>query len=131
MSPTFLPKFYLHSLGEQYVDNVINNGTKYDDAWMEINYVKVFSSSNETFTAELSGTSTVLMTATATPTATGSAGSSPTGSTGTGSTGTSSTGNGTTNTDGGSGALGLGVNSRVYLAVAAGTVLSGLTWAPV
>ena len=108
----------------QYVTNVINNGTSdYADAYMEINYVKVYSSQNETFVASLSGTSTVLMSATAsaTPTASGSGSSA----TGTGSTGSS----GSSGSDGSSGSSGeSGVTARVYLAFAAGTVLSAFTW---
>ena len=102
----------------QYVDNVINNGTNYADAFMEINYVKVFSANNETFVASLAGTSTVLMSATgsATPTATGTGSSATTTGGSTGSSGSSdSSGNGAT-------------SPHTFLAFAAGTVLSAFTW---
>ncbi|KAI0645466.1 concanavalin A-like lectin/glucanase domain-containing protein [Trametes meyenii] len=48
-----------------YVDNVINNGTNYADAYFEINYIKAFSTDSSTLVASISGGSTVLATATA------------------------------------------------------------------
>ena len=80
---------------------MINNGTKYTDAYMEINYVKVFSTKNETFVASFSGTSTVLESATAAPTAAASGSGASAAATTSGSTGSTGSSDGS-----GSGAAG-------------------------
>ncbi len=49
-----------------YLDNVINNGTKYNDAYFELSYVKVFSVDDTVLLPTVSGGTTVLVTATAT-----------------------------------------------------------------
>ncbi|KAL1942511.1 hypothetical protein VTO73DRAFT_6113 [Trametes versicolor] len=48
-----------------YVDNVINNGTNYADAFFEISYIKAFSTDSSTLVASVVGGSTILATATA------------------------------------------------------------------
>ncbi|KAI0633311.1 concanavalin A-like lectin/glucanase domain-containing protein [Trametes polyzona] len=52
-----------------YVNNVINNGTNYADAFFEISYIKAFSTDSSTLIASVSGGSTILATATAGPNA--------------------------------------------------------------
>ncbi|KAI8990389.1 concanavalin A-like lectin/glucanase domain-containing protein [Trametes punicea] len=63
-----------------YIDNVINNGSNYADAFFEIQYVKVFSISAPLVSSE-SGGSAVLVpdTATGTATSTGAAATGPSG----------------------------------------------------
>ncbi|KAI0651158.1 concanavalin A-like lectin/glucanase domain-containing protein [Trametes meyenii] len=99
-----------------YIDNVINNGTNYADAFFEINYVKVFSSSPPLAAAGVSGTSTILVTDTATAV-------SPSG-TGTGS-GSDASGSGSGNKNGGEGA---GVSLRAGLAMWGATLCAGFIW---
>ncbi|KAI0365645.1 hypothetical protein BV20DRAFT_723497 [Pilatotrama ljubarskyi] len=48
-----------------YVDNVINNGTNYADAYFEISSIKAFSTDSSTLIATVSGGSTILASATA------------------------------------------------------------------
>ncbi len=98
----------------QYLDNVINNGTNYADAFFEIGYLKAFSS-EPLLAATISGTSTGLVTATADA-------SSPSGTAG------SSTGNGTTTGTNGAG-NGAFPNARTHVAVVAATMVSAFTWA--
>lgn len=47
------------------MDNVINNGTNYADAFFEISYIKAFSTDSSTLVASVVGGSTILATATA------------------------------------------------------------------
>ncbi|RDX50093.1 hypothetical protein OH76DRAFT_1349667 [Lentinus brumalis] len=101
-----------------YIDNVINNGTNYADAFFEISYLKAYSSSADTFVATVSAGTTVL--ATAAPESTSAAGTG----TKTGSAAdSSSTGSGSGS---GNGAVS---NTRNYVAVAAAGLLSLFTWA--
>ncbi|KAI0673184.1 concanavalin A-like lectin/glucanase domain-containing protein [Trametes maxima] len=58
-----------------YLNNVINNGTAYANAYFEISYIKAFSSSSA-LVATTSGGSTVLVSATATSSSSSSSGSS-------------------------------------------------------
>ncbi|KAI9066573.1 hypothetical protein FKP32DRAFT_355906 [Trametes sanguinea] len=50
-----------------YVDNVINNGTAYSDAYFEISSIKAYSTDSSVLVASVSGGSTILATATAAP----------------------------------------------------------------
>ncbi|KAI1796360.1 concanavalin A-like lectin/glucanase domain-containing protein [Ganoderma leucocontextum] len=96
-----------------YLENVINSGD-YSSAYFEISYVKAFTSAADTFVASVSGGSTVLESATAT---------------GTAATSTSSGNSNGTSTGSGSGNGAVEVAPRVYIAVAAGSLLSLFTWA--
>ncbi|CDO68761.1 Glycoside Hydrolase Family 16 protein [Trametes cinnabarina] len=101
---------------KQYIENVINNGTAYADAFFEIRFVQVFAASGSTpLVADgVSGSSTILVTDTSSGTATGSAGSS---------TGTSPSGNG----NGGSGSKENGVGTGEMARVRAGLAMWGAT----
>ncbi|RPD78311.1 hypothetical protein L226DRAFT_481036 [Lentinus tigrinus ALCF2SS1-7] len=124
-----LPNVYQQTCGGDgsqtacYLDNVINNGTNYADAFFEINYVKAFSSSSDTLVATVSAGTTVL--ATATPESTSAAG---TGTVSGSAAASSSTGSGS-GSDSSSGSNGAVINTRNYVAVAAAGLLSLFTWA--
>ncbi|KAH9940488.1 concanavalin A-like lectin/glucanase domain-containing protein [Epithele typhae] len=123
-----VPSVYTPSCGGDgsanacYINSVINEGKAYNDAWLEMNYVKVFATSDDTFTASLSGTSTVLLSANAGPTSSSASSASSAATTTKGSNSTNSS----PNTGGGSGAA--AASPRMYLAFAAGTALSVFTW---
>ncbi|KAI1787368.1 concanavalin A-like lectin/glucanase domain-containing protein [Ganoderma leucocontextum] len=93
-----------------YVDNVINNGTNYADAYFDINYVKVFSLTAGVLVPSVSGGSTVLVTQT------GSAASASGSSSATGAAGS----------QGGGNAAAVGASS--YVAVVGATVLAAVSW---
>ncbi|KAI0363232.1 hypothetical protein BV20DRAFT_1040025 [Pilatotrama ljubarskyi] len=90
-----------------YIDNVINNGTNYANAYFEISSIKVYSTSSA-LVATTSGGSTVFVSATAT------------------SSGASSSGTGASSSDT-SGSLGR-VGEQVYAALVGATVLAAFSW---
>ncbi|KAH9931633.1 concanavalin A-like lectin/glucanase domain-containing protein [Epithele typhae] len=55
-----------------YINNVINTPTNYTNAYFEINYIKIFSSSEVVLTPTVSGSSTILVTESATATSSSS-----------------------------------------------------------
>ena len=92
---------------------MINNGSKFDDAYFAINYVKVFSTA-QPLDPVASGTQTLLTSATDLGTSATSAGSSPSGTSG-------------SNTGGGSGAPRGAVVGAT--AVVLGAVGAAFVWA--
>ncbi|KAH9886712.1 concanavalin A-like lectin/glucanase domain-containing protein [Cubamyces lactineus] len=98
-----------------YLENVINSGANYADAYFEISYIKVYSNSSA-LVASASGATTVLVSETASPTA-GSSGS------GNGSTGS---GSGTSGTNGGLSVAQTG--ARAYVALVGATALAAFSW---
>ncbi|KAI0354210.1 hypothetical protein OH77DRAFT_1405538 [Trametes cingulata] len=90
-----------------YLDNVINNGTNYANAYFEISSIKVYSTSSA-LVATTSGGSTVFVSATAT------------------SSGSSSSGTGTSASDT-SGSIAR-VAGQAYAALAGATVLAAFSW---
>ncbi len=94
-----------------YINNVINNGTNYADAYFDINSVKVFSLTAGVLVPSVSGGSTVLVTQTGSATA-ASGSSSATGAAG--------------NEIGGNGSAAVGAGS--YVAVVGATVLAAVSW---
>ena len=100
-----------------YLDNVINNGTNYNDAYFDISYVKVFSLTDGVLLPSVSGGSTVLVSATATDATAEPSGTS--GSSGGGNSGSSGSG-------GGNGAES-GV-AKAYVALVGATFLAAFSW---
>ena len=102
-----------HQTPEQYIDNVINNGTaQYANAYFDINYIRAFAV-NSSAVVDASGS--VVTSGAGAPTATGSNGASP-----------SSSGSSGATTGGGSN----GANTshpQVWLAAGAG-VVALLSW---
>ncbi|TBU31022.1 concanavalin A-like lectin/glucanase domain-containing protein [Dichomitus squalens] len=91
-----------------YINNVINNGSNYADAYFSINYVKVFSLTDGVLVPSASGGSTVLVTESASDATSEPSASSTTGS------------------QSGNKAATLGANA--YVAVAGATVLAAVSW---
>ncbi|KAI0772345.1 concanavalin A-like lectin/glucanase domain-containing protein [Trametes elegans] len=93
-----------------YIDNVINNGTNYANAYFEISSIKAFSNSTP-LVATVSGGSTVFVSATATSS---------------GASGTSSSGSGSGSNAGATAVARTAV--QAYLALAGATVLAAVSW---
>ncbi|OSD00034.1 glycoside hydrolase family 16 protein [Trametes coccinea BRFM310] len=106
-----------------YIDNVINNGTAYNDAFFEIRAVQVFAASGSTpLVADgVSGSSTILAPDTSTGSATGSG--SPAGSTSGGAGGSGST----TEQNAAEG-MGVQAGVRAGLAMWGATVCAAFIW---
>lgn len=98
-----------------YIDNVINNGTAYDDAYFEINYVKVYSNT-AALVPTVSGGTTVLASDTAGVSATGSA------------SGSAASGSATAGSGSGSNAAAV-AGVRAGLAMWGATVCAAFVWA--
>ncbi|RDX41602.1 hypothetical protein OH76DRAFT_1489360 [Lentinus brumalis] len=96
-----------------YLNNVINTPVNYTNAYFEISYVKVFSTTNDVLVPTVSGTNTVLVTDTATSTASKSSASS------TSTSGSDSSG-------GSNGAAMTG--AKAYAAIAGATVVAALSF---
>ncbi|KAI8996256.1 concanavalin A-like lectin/glucanase domain-containing protein [Trametes punicea] len=95
-----------------YLDNVINNGTNYGNAYFEISYIKAFSL-NSPLVATASGGSTVYVSATSSPGGSGS------------SSGSSSSGTSASDTNRGVAVAQTGATT--YVALAGATVLAAFS----
>ena len=91
-----------------YVDNVINNGSNYADAYFSINYVKVFSLTDGVLVPSASGGSTVLVTESATSATSEPSATSPSGAQ--------------------SGNSAVVMDAKAYVAVVGAAVLSACSW---
>ena len=104
----------------QYLNNVINEGANYADAYFEIGYLKAFSS-QPLLSATVSGTETILTT----PTTDANGPASTTG-TNTGTNSGTNTEDGASNDDSNAASS---VNARNCIAAVAAMMVSACTWA--